>query len=173
MQLQYFILILFLMGIILSLGIYSVREHTKIQEAMHIYFDFKVVRGGLVGFNLDKDKMHFGNIGLGGLGTRKFTITNTHPYRERVQFWAVSYNSTGAHFMSISPSSGSIIEAGKSREFEASVAVPSTAAYQQHDGEIIIQLYKAWLWSKDPLQWPKLKNCFLVPDDLWDMINCR
>lgn len=144
------LIILFIVGI----ATYIIQDHIKPKETLTKEFDFYVVTGSNAGFNLDRDKLHFGKVSSGSSAERKFTLTNTHSYKERIKFM-VAYDSMYIEKSSniqdwvwFYPSSA-ILEPNQTVDFRVVANPgPTNSSPDYYEGVIVIQAYKAWPWEK-------------------------
>jgi hypothetical protein len=140
--------LLFIIIVIIALSgvaTYIITDHLVSREVNYIPFDFGVVQKG-AGFNLDKDKFHFGDIPLKGYAHRNINVNNSNPFREKAVFFIGSNVSIGKWFK-FTPNSGYIIEPGTVHTFKVSIFPPENASLQMYEGAIIVKLYKAWPWE--------------------------
>ena len=157
----------------LAFATYIIVDHLAPKETIVKEYDFHIVDRG-VGFNLDKDKIHFGIIMGGGTGTRKFTIENNASYTKKIKFLvAVIENESNSNkWIFFDPPSGWIIESKESVDFNLVLKPPKDAEEGRYGGFIIVQIYKTWPWDKNPIL-PlsgKAKSCF--SKDFIEIIKC-
>lgn len=172
MKLKYFLMLCILIVVIADITSYMVSDHLKIKETIVIGYDFEINDNGKFGLNLDKDKMHFGNICQGCFSKRVFNLINKNDYREKIIFLiATSNESEEGLWFNFKPSNNWIIERGKEQSFNVTIIIPENASVGNHKGMIIINTYKVWPWAKNNLLHLKLGGCF--SKDLFEMINCH
>ncbi|MBS3118714.1 hypothetical protein J4417_03465 [Candidatus Woesearchaeota archaeon] len=106
------------------------------EEVLVKEFDFYVTEGQSLGFNLDKDLMHFGSIPAGSGAYRKIIINNTHLYAENVEFKIVSDKSLGSWF-SIQPDITDTLKPKEVKEYLIYLTIPPNASVGRYTGKIL------------------------------------
>ncbi len=172
-------LVLFLILLfVVAIAAYIIQDHIKPKQIITQEFDFKVTSGKKMGFNLDKDKLHFGWVCSVCSAIRNFTLTNNQKYNEKVRFW-VAYEQIPSETVKnlkelvwFSPYFG-VIEPNQTLGFVATVDPTSATPQGNYTGIIIIKIYRAWPWESTPdtKEYLPLKGCF--SKDLWDIIYCQ
>ncbi|MBU0460782.1 MAG: hypothetical protein ABIH82_04550 [Candidatus Woesearchaeota archaeon] len=147
MKLKSFLLILVILIVLIISITYTIADHKIPKKTVIIEFDFNVINRG-AGFNLDKDKFHFGDIPLGSSATREIQWLNNNSYKEKIRFLIASNVSIGNWFV-FDPLSGSVLEPNEKQEFRIDLFIPENIFQQKYEGVIIVQVYKAWPWEKN------------------------
>ncbi len=139
----------FLTAVILIVGVvtllvmgfyfFGLEQPSNLTEVKTISFDFRVVEPSQVGFNLDKDKMHFGSVGRGSSAKRMVDIFNNHTFVQEGEFLILSNQSLGSWFK-INPNSTFILNPGVQQTFEIYLVVPNNATFDWYEGAIQVNL---------------------------------
>ncbi len=117
-------------------------QYTLPKEVRVIEYDINITAPGKGGFNLDKDKLHFGKVCEGCASHRKITLENDRKYTVNIIFLVTSFDSLGAKFIYINPSSNVTLIPLEKEEFTIDAIVPENATLENHAGTIGISTYK-------------------------------
>ncbi|MBI2573767.1 hypothetical protein HYV86_07925 [Candidatus Woesearchaeota archaeon] len=146
MKLSNLILSLVLLVLITGFTLWQILSHTLPQDIFTLPFDFVVKEHG-VGFNLDEDKFHFGDIPLGGGGYRHFRINNTHDYTQKIDLQVVSARNITTWF-SVEPSSSFFLGSDQSKQFTVHLSISQNETLGNYSGFFLVKTYKAWPWQE-------------------------
>ncbi len=145
MKLKEAILVFLFVGILLIFGAYYYVSHMVPHKTQFIEFDMKVT-GGAPGFNLDKDKMHFGDVCIKCPVTRQITIRNDHSFPERINFKIASTSLPLTNWVTIVPSSY-VVSPGKTHYFQVTASPSYEAEKKLYEGSIVVNRYKSFPWE--------------------------
>ncbi|MBI2662605.1 hypothetical protein HYX11_04055 [Candidatus Woesearchaeota archaeon] len=112
-------------------------------EIITLNYDFQIESPKNIGFNLDKDKLHFGITCPGCQEQRKITINNNENYKKKIKFYILVQNPSSADYFSISPPSGTIIKPQQKQEYIITLSIPQNASPIKDEGQIIIHYYQS------------------------------
>jgi hypothetical protein len=142
------LLLAFLLFFVVLPGIYLSIRYYQPEEVFVTEFDFFVTAEKNGGFNLDRDKMHFGKVCVGCVAKRGIDLFNKNNYTEKYLIKIASANETTLGFFSIYPDSSHILRPGEKKTFELYVSIPPGEEPGKHEGEVIIERYRALPWEK-------------------------
>ncbi len=115
---------------------YLVYSDFSVIEVKQIAVDANFTSANNVGFNLDKDMMHFGKIPLGGSGERSFEISNTKNFPISAKIYA-----TGSISRYIDIKDNNIrLRPGETRQITAIAYAPLGAEKTGYTGTIRIEI---------------------------------
>ncbi|MBI4981006.1 hypothetical protein HZC30_05630 [Candidatus Woesearchaeota archaeon] len=160
MKLKTIIILFAIVILMVGIATWIITDYYTVKDTLTQEFDFNVVSGKVAGFNLDKDKMHFG-ITCAGCGSfRKFSLNNTHSYKEKIRFFIASEEDNLGEWFYFYPAAGTVIGLNQTKEFKVAISPPENATPKMYEGKIIILTYKAWPWEsvKDPPESRELKE---------------
>ena len=173
MRTRLFVIGLVFLIILVGIATYYVRDHLVAKEEVMMEFDFET-KAREMGFNVDRDMLHFGGICQGCTAKRRLDLFNNHTYPVRIRFFVGAYNHTeAARWFYFEPPTGWILEPGENQSFKVIVFPPKNAPLQWYRGVVFINTYKAWPWEDkwDYAAPPELHGCF--SKDFIEMIfNC-
>ncbi len=171
MKIYVFIPILVLLMIGVAFATYYVTDHIETKEEFTIDFDFNIVKEGM-GFNLDRDKMHFGSFSDSGASSvRTISLQNNNSFKEKVQFYVNIENHTGvSHWLNIDPPTGTLIDVNEKVDFKLEMDVPVGTPTGLYNGVIYIKITKAWPWDKTPIIYGELEGCY--SENTYEMFAC-
>ena len=112
-------------------------------EIITLNYDFQIESPKNIGFNLDKDKLHFGITCPGCQEQRKITLNNNGNYKKKIKFYILAQNPSVADYFSINLPSGTIIKPQQKQEYVITLSIPQNASPIKDEGQIIIQYYKS------------------------------
>lgn len=168
-----FVIVLTLLVIIAGIATFYIRDHLVAKEEVMMEFDFET-KAREMGFNVDRDMLHFGGICRGCTAKRRLDLFNNHTYPVRIRFFVGAYNSTeAARWFYFEPPTGWILEPGENQSFNVMVRPPKNASLQWYRGVVFINTYKAWPWEEkwDYAAPPELHGCF-SKDFIEIVFNC-
>lgn len=165
---------LIILAVLLIAGIcystYYFIDHLETKDEFTIEFDFNIVESGM-GFNLDKDKMHFGDFTAEGASSiRTIILSNNETFKKKVKFYISIENQTEtSSWLKVEPLSRSLLGVGESKNFTLRIDPPSDTPIGHYEGLIYIKINKAWPWDKEPEIYRELKGCF---SNTYKMFTC-
>jgi hypothetical protein len=142
------LLLAFLLFLVILPGIYLSLKYYQPEEIFISEFDFFVSAEKKGGFNLDKDKIHFGKVCVNCVAKRTIDLFNKNNYTEKYIIRITSANETTLSFFSIYPDSSYIIQPGEKKTFDIYVSIPPGEEPRKHEGEVIIERFRALPWEK-------------------------
>ena len=136
MKLTNLILVLFGVAVLSGIVTFFVYNNLSVIELKEINVDANFTNSNNVGFNLDKDMMHFGKVPLGGSGERTFQISNTKNFPVSAKIYA-----TGSirDYMFITEDNIRLFP-GESEEVKVIVYAPLDAEKKGYSGKIVIEI---------------------------------
>ena len=128
-----------IIAVILTQQKLNLAENSEILETKEIEFDVNIKENSGPGFNLDKDKMHFGRLDKHTSSKRDFNLTNSYEKNMQIDFFIAGYDniSLGKNLM-ITPSSTETLLQGETKEF-AAVFHSLNLTDGLYEGKIIIE----------------------------------
>ncbi len=146
MKKSLFVVFILLLGglMVLAYGFYSLPV-----EHFTVGYDVEIMSGqGALGFNADKDKLHFGRMYAGDSSFRDFWITNNASSPRRVDFKIVSLAniSTGGWFF-LEPTSGYVLSPQERKKFRVILGVPLRTPAGIYEGGVLITLHRPLPWQ--------------------------
>ena len=140
-------LIIFGVAIIFLVSVsYFFISHLVPYKTQIIEFDAKVVDGA-PGFNLDKDKMHFGSVCIQCPSTRQIVIRNDQSFSERIDLDISSTSSEMLDWITMVPASGHVLDSGKQEIFQITFSPSYIAERRLYEGNLIVNRYKPFFWE--------------------------
>ena len=94
-----------------------------------------------VGFNLNKDRLHFGRMPIGGSGTRYITLENTENFRIEIR---ISSEGEIREFFIAEPNPV-VLEPGEIANVNLTVNAPSSASPGNYTGNVLIDVRRKLL----------------------------
>jgi len=136
MRLINFIFILIGVAILSAFITFFVYNDISVIEIKEISVDANFTNFNKVGFNLDKDMMHFGKIPVGGSGERSFELSNTKKFPVSAKIYAVGdikdYIIVKENDIRLLP--------GETKNAKVGVYAPINAEKKGYTGKIIIEI---------------------------------
>ena len=159
-----------LLGIFANVAV----DYTLPKKVMTLEYNLTAAPPKEMGFSVDVDKIHFGKVCQNCISTRNFGIINPYEYKVRIEFLVGSHQGAETiNWFRFDPPTNTLIEARGNRIIGASVKVPKNASTGRYDGIVIVNMYRAKPWDKEPVvrtnKWRK--GCF--SDDLWNILQCK
>ena len=133
MKKKTFIVLLAIVALTTILATYYINQKEHV-EVHRINMDVIVTDSGIMGFNVDDDAFHFGQLGRGGGGRRLLKI---HQVTEDV---LVVIEKKGEIAGWVSNPNRFIVRSGQEINISFSIGVPADATLGNHTGEAIIKL---------------------------------
>lgn len=163
-----YLLITIILIVIISVVIidYNVPKETEIFE-----FDIEIIDYFGVGFNLDKDKLHFGKVCNSCVGKRSIDIINNHKYKQRIEFsfGINNYSGDPKEVITISPFGTNIINKNETQKYKIFFNGRKISV-GNHTGVIIVKTFRALPWEKQKKEKLELGICF--SENILELISC-
>jgi hypothetical protein len=142
MRLANAILLILAAMIVTAMATIAIYNGYSLVQLTEMKTDINVTNENKIGFNLDKDALHFGRVPGGGYGERMLEINNTFGYAVRVKVYA-----TGGMKDLVSADPGNFrLGAGEGRLVLLKADAPRTTAKTDYSGTIVIEIRKASLF---------------------------
>lgn len=133
-----------LLAIIIATTI-TILTNSTIQkkETTHKFpFDFHVVDDKKVGFNLDPDIIHFGNLCTTCIATRKITVENNANYSKELEIFIESEQKEVLQTTYVHPSNPITVAPFEKTTIEITVAIQNKLSKGKYNGTVIVTEHK-------------------------------
>lgn len=101
-------------------------------------FDFHVVDDKKIGFNLDPDIIHFGNLCTTCIATRKITIENNAKHSKRMEIFIESEKKEVLETTYVHPNNTITVAPFEKKTIEITVAVQNKLSKGKYNGTVLV-----------------------------------